>query len=161
VLSGEAPPARQSPRRAARPLRAGLAALAVAAFLVACGDDEDSDGEAPSAAATELELVLDRDGPGGEQTESAQVSCEGAGDAACGLVDELPADPGAPVPPDVACTDIYGGPDLLTVTGTLEGDPIDAEFTRENGCEIDRFDRWVPLLRELFPGYRPGEAIAP
>ena len=29
-------------------------------------------------------------------------------------------------------------------------------FTRANGCEIDRFDRITPLLRELFPDYEPG-----
>ena len=53
----------------------------------------------------------------------------------------------------------YGGPDVLKVEGTLNGGTIDATFTRANGCEIDRFDRFVPLLQELFPDYQPGGAI--
>jgi hypothetical protein len=136
--------------------------MVAAALLAGCGDDDESGAGEPSAAATELRIELDRDGAGGEAAESAAVSCDGAGgDEACAPVGDLPPDPAAPVPPDTACTELYGGPDLLTITGTLEGEAIDAEFTRENGCEIERFDRWVPLLRELFPGYRPGEAIAP
>jgi hypothetical protein len=81
--------------------------------------------------------------------------------AACRAVEELPPNPAAPTPPDVACTELYGGPDVARIEGSLEGERMDAELTRANGCEIERFDRWTPLLRELFPGYRPGEAIAP
>jgi hypothetical protein len=170
VLSGEAPPARQPPRRAARPLRVGLAAFAAAALLTGCGDDDAAPDE-PAGDAPQLSVSLDADGPGGEPELEASVDCsdptdpgpgvpEGAA-SVCGDVLLLSPEDAEPVPADVACTEIYGGPDLLTVTGTLEGESIDAELTRENGCEIDRFDRWVPLLRELFPGYRPGEAITP
>jgi len=96
---------------------------------------------------------------------TATVECAGSGAApegrACELVESLsPADLD-PVPPDMACTQIYGGPDTLEITGTLEGEPVDAVLTRENGCEIARFDAWAPLLRELFPGYRPGASLSP
>ena len=60
-----------------------------------------------------------------------------------------------------ACTEIYGGPDEVTLEGTIGGEPVDATFTRANGCEIDRFDRITPLLEELFPDYKPGASLAP
>lgn len=37
------------------------------------------------------------------------------------------------------CTMIYGGPEQATVTGMLEGDAIDAKFSRQDGCEIARW----------------------
>jgi subtilisin inhibitor-like len=46
-----------------------------------------------------------------------------------------------PVPPDVACTEIYGGPAVVFVTGVVEGRPVWAKLRRDNGCEIDRWDR--------------------
>ena len=61
--------------------------------------------------------------------------------------------------PGPACTEIYGGPDTLSIKGTIDGEPVDATFTRANGCEIERFDRFAELLKELFPDYRPGAAI--
>jgi hypothetical protein len=52
-----------------------------------------------------------------------------------------------PVPPDVACTLIFGGPERATVVGVLDGADVDAAFERSNGCEIDRWDRVAPLLQ--------------
>lgn len=49
--------------------------------------------------------------------------------------------PFAPVPKNTACTQIYGGPQIATVTGTFRGEPVAAEFSRTNGCEIERWDR--------------------
>lgn len=77
----------------------------------------------------------------------------------CEAVEALPADAADPVPRGTACTEIYGGPDVVRVEGTLRGEEVDARLTRENGCEIHRFDRFLPLLRELFEGYRPGESL--
>ncbi|MER5290717.1 SSI family serine proteinase inhibitor [Streptomyces pharetrae] len=44
------------------------------------------------------------------------------------------------------CTMQYGGTATARVTGTWAGRPVDAAFDRSNGCEIDRWDRLVPLL---------------
>lgn len=55
-------------------------------------------------------------------------------------------DPFKPVPKDVACTQIYGGPQTATVTGTYKGQPVNATFNRTNGCEIARWDRLVSVL---------------
>jgi hypothetical protein len=129
------------------------------AFLVAgCG--EDSDGGEPEAT-TEVTITLDPDGPGGEQRRSVEVVCSSNDPALCPQVEDLTAEDLEPVPPETACTEIYGGPDVVTIAGTLRGERVDAELNRTDGCEIERFDRLTPLLRELFGGYTPGEALAP
>jgi hypothetical protein len=51
-----------------------------------------------------------------------------------------------PVPADAACTQIYGGPAVATVKGTVLGQPVDATFSRSNGCEIARWDKATALL---------------
>lgn len=56
----------------------------------------------------------------------------------------------APVPKNVVCTEIYGGPQKARVTGTVGGNRIWATFTRQNGCQIDRWNRLSPWL--LPPG---------
>lgn len=56
----------------------------------------------------------------------------------------------APLPPDIACTQIYGGPQRARVVGTVAGKRIWATFARTNGCEIDRWTRVSPWL--LPPG---------
>jgi hypothetical protein len=45
-----------------------------------------------------------------------------------------------PLPPDTICTQIYGGPQTARVHGRLRGRPVDARFSRTNGCEIHRWD---------------------
>ncbi len=52
----------------------------------------------------------------------------------------------APVPKDVACTEIYGGPQKARIVGTVGGARIWATFTRTNGCEIARWSRISPWL---------------
>ena len=163
MLPPEAPREGRPSQRADEPLTrpallvAALAALAIAA---GCGDDEAEPGGA-AGGESELLLTLDADGPGGKKLETKTVRCPGDADAVCGELADLSTDDLEPVPDNVACTEIYGGPDVLTVEGLLEGDEVRAEFTRANGCEIERFDRWVPLLQEVFPGYEPGAQLAP
>ncbi|MEU4346735.1 SSI family serine proteinase inhibitor [Streptomyces sp. NPDC023838] len=72
---------------------------------------------------------------------------------ACDRLDRLTtrrADLFAPVPPDARCTMIYGGGATARVTGTWAGRPVDTTFSRRNGCEMARWDTFVPLL----PGAR-------
>lgn len=129
-------------------------AIALSAGLAGCGDDGPP--EAPTAG-TSLTITLDVDGPGGEDSETRDVACEaGADESACAGLD---LDTFAPVPADTACTEIYGGPDEVEVTGTVAGSPVEALLTRGNGCEIERFERLLPLLEELFPEYLPGSAL--
>jgi hypothetical protein len=139
-------------------LAAALLLFAVAP-LAGCGGDDEA---APvNDAETELTITLDPDGEGAGEPLEALVTCPGADapPAVCAAVADLPADVAEPVAPDTPCTQIYGGPDVLTVEGTLEGEAIDAEFTRANGCEIERFERFAPVVSALFPDYRPGEEL--
>jgi hypothetical protein len=52
----------------------------------------------------------------------------------------------APVSPRAVCTEIYGGPQLSRVVGTVNGRRVRATFTRTNGCEISRWQRISPWL---------------
>nr|WP_251506892.1 SSI family serine proteinase inhibitor [Streptomyces thermoviolaceus] len=55
----------------------------------------------------------------------------------------------APVPQGSACTLQYGGPATAHLTGVWAGRRVDADYDRRNGCEIDRWNRLVPLLPDL------------
>ena len=135
-----------------------LAVLAVLTALVAGGC---AMGQATSRSGTgtvvepggrtELEISTWRRGTDGPVHVWTLLCPPGgtlpAPDRACSALDALGADAFEPVPPDVACTEIYGGPQVAEVSGTHKGKPVLARFNRSNGCEIDRWDRH----RFLFP----------
>jgi predicted small secreted protein len=137
-----------------------LAVLAASFLLVAgCGTiasggdviAEPPTGSATPGAATELTIVV-KAGPGNAEDTYTLVCDPPGGDhpdpeAACRLLNEL-KDPFAPVPSDAMCTQVYGGPQTATVTGTLRADPVDAQFSRTDGCQIARWDKHVTLLVE-------------
>ncbi len=57
-------------------------------------------------------------------------------------------------PADRVCTEIYGGPDVATITGTydgVDGPEVNTTVDRSNGCGIDE---WDSLLSEVLPGAR-------
>jgi len=137
-------------------------ALAAASLLVVAGCGTTASGGnvtaepepgtgSVQAGRTELTVAV-RGGPGkGERTYS--LVCDPAGGdhpdpvAACRLLREM-KDPLAPVPPDAMCTEIYGGPQTATVTGTLRGERVNAQFSRTDGCQIARWDKHAVLLVE-------------
>ena len=160
MLPREAPDDRRPAEPVARAL-SRLAILALAAGVIAgCGAEEpESPTTLPSTSVpSEIIVTLDPDGKGGEPAQETVVSCPDADSEACAAIAVLPEDPAAPVPPDAACTQIYGGGDTVTIAGRLNGEVVNAQLNRANGCEIDRFDRFTPLLEAAFPGYRPGAA---
>jgi hypothetical protein len=166
VLPRQAPAAGQPARNAAGALTARIvsiaALLAVAAGCGGGGEGEAGDGSAPPGERTELAVSLHPKGPDGAPRRTAEVSCPAEqGTEACEAVDALADDAAAAVPPGAICMQIYGGPDVVEIEGTLRGEEADIELTRADGCEIERFDRFLPLLRALFDGYRPGQAVAP
>jgi subtilisin inhibitor-like len=67
--------------------------------------------------------------------------------AACAKLMRLTR-PFAPPPLNIACTQIYGGPQEALVTGRFRGKLVRANFGRKDGCEIARWNR----LAFLFPG---------
>lgn len=110
--------------------------------------DEPTDPATPIAA--DLTIVVDATGEGATTTYT--LTCEPVGgdhpdaEAACAAI--ATGGPAAfePTPMDVACTEQWGGPQIATVTGTLAGEPVNAEFSRTNGCEISRWDALAPLF---------------
>ncbi len=52
------------------------------------------------------------------------------------------------VPADEMCTEIYGGPDIAVITGSINNEAIDATIDRANGCGIDD---WDTLLAGVLP----------
>ncbi|HEX6702927.1 MAG TPA: SSI family serine proteinase inhibitor [Gaiellaceae bacterium] len=55
--------------------------------------------------------------------------------------------PFAPVPTDVVCAQIYGGPQIASVRGVYRARRVQATFNRRSACEIARWDR----VAFLFP----------
>jgi len=117
--------------------------------LAGCGEGETSTSEA--GTETELTLRLDADGRGGADPKEVTLTCPGGDEAACAAIDALPADATEPTPADQPCTQVYGGPDTLSVEGTLRGEDVSAVFDRTDGCQIQRFDRFTDVLAALYP----------
>jgi hypothetical protein len=124
-------------------------ALVLAVFAASCGEGES--GAEPAAPETSVEVTLWPNGRGSEGAQTVVLTCEPAGgthpspEEACAALD-AEEDALEPVPGDVACTQIYGGPQEARVAGALRGREIDTSFNRTNGCEIDRWDRLAPLF---------------
>ena len=123
--------------------------------LAACGQDADDAGDEAGGAGSS-------DGPGGAAATSLTIEVRTGEDAdpttmtltcdpvggdhpqaqeACDALAQAGAEVFEPVPDDQPCTMIYGGPQTATVTGTFEGADVDASFSRQDGCELDRWDR--------------------
>lgn len=94
-----------------------------------------------SAKAPARTWVLNCDPPGGDHP-AAQASCQAIAKA---------PDVFKPTPADRICTEIYGGPEIATVSGTWRGKPVSSKFTRLNGCEIHRWSMAGPLLGQVPP----------
>jgi hypothetical protein len=71
---------------------------------------------------------------------------------ACGVLGANGDKAFRPTPPDVACSQVYGGPQKALVRGTWRGKAVTAQFDLENGCEVAR---WNLLLGLLPPGGLP------
>jgi hypothetical protein len=124
-------------------MRTLAALIAALALLAGCGEDDEAEPPAAQPSFADLVVEVDADGAGGEPPKTADVSCETADDAPCA---GLTAAAFEPTPRGTACTQVFGGPEKATVTGTFDGKEIDAEFSRENGCEIARWEEAKTLL---------------
>jgi hypothetical protein len=119
-------------------LRLGTVAACALALLASCGeDDEDTGGVGQGTRLTVTVWPEGRDGP----KRTGTVECPGA--EACG---RLSVGQLEPVPEKTACTAMYGGPAVARVTGSLDGEAVDARFDLRNGCGIARSTRTSELL---------------
>ena len=105
---------------------------------------------APAASGeTDLTVVVD-DGSGNKQTW--RLTCDPPGGdhpdpaAACTALATNGESALPPVPKDRMCTQIYGGPEKATVKGTWNGKPVNATFSKTNGCEVGRWQALAGLL---------------
>ena len=127
--------------------RLALTCLAVALFATACGEDDEQPATAPAAVA-DLRVAVDADGKGGKPARERAVRCESAEESAlCRKLAALKLAEIEPASRATACTELYGGPQTATISGTLRGEPVDLELTRVNGCEIARWEAASALLK--------------
>lgn len=137
--------------------------LALLLSSAACGD-EQANGT-PAAEPSGTTSVRPSDSPADTLTievktsekaeaKSYTLTCEPPGGGhpraaeACAALDKAEA-PFAPVPEDRMCTKIYGGPEVATVKGTWNGKKIDTRFTREDGCQLNRWTKVAPLFPDV------------
>lgn len=130
-----------------------LALVVTAALLfAACGSDEPTT-PATGGGSDELAnfvVTVDPDGAESEAAKELQVTCKAPTDSdLCGAAAGLSAADLAPTQTEVACTQQFGGPETATIMGTLRGEPIEASFSRTDGCEIARWDKVSPLLNQV------------
>jgi len=126
--------------------------LAAALLFAACGSDEPTT-PATGGGSEELAnfvVTVDADGESGAAAKELQVTCSAPTDSdVCGAAAGVSAADLAAPKDDIACTQVFGGPETATIKGTLRGEPVDASFSRSDGCEIARWDKLKPLFDQV------------
>jgi hypothetical protein len=133
--------------------------VALALVVAGCGTESgggagEGETEPGASPATSLEILVWAEGEGQGEPRRYTLSCDPpSGDhpdpaAACAALERLGAKAFAPVPPDVLCTQIYGGPGEAQVRGTVAGEEVDARLAYNDGCQIARWNK----LRAVVPG---------
>ena len=148
--------------------------LALALLATACGGDADvdaGDDPATTSRAPDPDPVPDPPTPWAELTFAVQIQGPDAATTTYGLtcLDDDATAAGDPTPAPAAemcralgdeavaarlidgpgdriCTEIYGGPQLARVTGSLLDATIDTEVRRNDGCGIADWDLLAALL---------------
>lgn len=147
-------------------MRRFLPLLALAAVLAGCAEPAGGrSAETPTVtteatdpaaggdiAQADNDLQVEIDRGAGSEPETYTLTCVGfvEGDhpepeAACAHLAGL-AEPFAPLPADQACTQQYGGPETARVIGRWNGEPVDVDLARTDGCQIAQWDSLGPLL---------------
>ena len=127
-----------------------LPALLLLALVAGCAEDDSptavrADNRKPDS------YVISVSADAKSVPETWRLTCNPAdGDhpepkAACAAIEKA-TDPFAPTKPDMACTEIYGGPAIATIRGERDGVQVDTSYSRVNGCEIARWDALGPVL---------------
>lgn len=116
-------------------------------------DDETTPPPAEPAGSADLTITVDTSGTG--ETTVWTLTCDPPGgnhpdpEQACATLASTGVQPLQPDPEDQVCTEQYGGPEEATIEGTYDGEPVEAELTRSNGCEISRWEALQPLLQPV------------
>ena len=127
--------------RAAAPLAVLVAALVASTAALGAG-----------SSTTSLRVTYSEDGEVTSKSVTWTLRCDPASGSlarparACTRLAAGGVKLFAPLPKDLVCTEIYGGPQRSRVVGTVDGKRVWATFTRRDGCEIDRWQRISPWL---------------
>jgi hypothetical protein len=139
-----------------RPAHPAAAACALALAAAGCGGGEDRAAGGPERGAA-LTVTVRPEGPRAP-ARRVEVRCEELGGQAstarCRRLGGLTRADLAPVPDSVACAQVYGGPAVARVSGSLRGERVSARFSLRDACEIERWRRNRALLGD------PPRAIA-
>jgi hypothetical protein len=138
---------------------AGVVVMLAALVLTACGttqeggsvDTNTPDGTAAVTPATsELTITVRSSESAAPRTWTLRCDPIGGNHpdatAACAAI-ERARNPFAPVPKDMACTQIYGGPQTATIVGTWKGERVNAAYKRTDGCEIARWQQLATVFQ--------------
>jgi hypothetical protein len=111
-----------------------------------------SDAAAGGIQQADNDLQVELDRGDGTEPETWTLTCVGVvegshpdAEAVCAHLTSLD-DPFAPLPADVVCTEQFGGPQTARVLGRWNGEPVDLELSRTDGCRISQWDALGPLL---------------
>lgn len=137
------------------PPRRLLLLTAAALSLVGCGDTAGTaPAEPPSPADTSLTVEFSPEGT--DVQDTYQLECDGGAPvgssaapdpaAACAAVAAQGTDLFAPPDPNLACTQIITGMQRAQVSGTVDGETVDRQFSLTNGCEIAHWKSLTGLL---------------
>lgn len=127
----------------------------VLASAAACGSNDANvrpqNGASTRATGTDLtvsvtvkpgakprEWTLRCDPTGGDHPAAAK---------ACAALSKAKS-PFRPTPKKRMCTQIYGGPEKASISGTWHGMKVDASYSRKNGCEISRWNAIRTVLNQ-------------
>lgn len=118
-------------------------ALLIACLVSAACGGGDGAGTATGAPEDRVRVVIEGQARG--VPPEVEAACADR-PALCETVRQV-----IDVDPAEVCTEVYGGPEVMTITGTLDGAPLRARVTRINGCEIARYERMLAALDSLGP----------
>lgn len=136
-------------------LRGGMIVVALALVLWACGDSEsDGAAEMPLGAGPYPVADVRVEVTHPERVLNYRISCQGDTASLTGDDVDVSADRACSALSDAAveeflvngpqenrvCTEIYGGPDVASVSGMINGEEVDVVIDRANGCGIDDWD---------------------
>jgi hypothetical protein len=141
--------------------------LAMILSVAGCGSEQASSQPADQPSATSSVRPSGSGSPQARDSLTVQVkaspqapaktwtlTCGPAGgshpkaEQACAALTKA-ADPFKPTPAGSMCTKIYGGPELATVKGTWRDTPVNAKFSRDDGCELHRWSRIGPVFGDV------------
>jgi hypothetical protein len=127
--------------------RVRVAAVALGATALALAVPAAAPGAGAVTRPTMLRIAYYEDGREPETLVIWTLRCNPVGgnhprrSAACRELARLGTSTLRPVPPRTACAEIYGGPQVAVVSGLVAGRRVWVRLRRDNGCEIDRWQR--------------------